>query len=262
MHVSQALRLSELSGFVTGMLSSATIMLAELKQGQGDSEGATRAAERAIAYAERNDPPSEVLWLKIYQARLWLTQGNTSAASAMYAAQNQALPLSMFYPTTIQKITQARLLLAQRKIDDSIAILTKLTTEPHNLFTVETLCLLALARQAQGDSVHALLTLEQALPLAEAENRVKVFFDLGIQMAKLLARFCEVHPEQRYAQKLLTSFPGSPNMAQTIEPLSDREFEILRLIVKWYVNALYSKLHVKTRSQAIARAHELKLFIE
>jgi ATP/maltotriose-dependent transcriptional regulator MalT len=29
--------------------------------------------------------------------------------------------------------------------------------------------------------------------------------------------------------------------------------------VKWYVNTLYAKLQVKTRAQAIARAHALRL---
>jgi len=32
--------------------------------------------------------------------------------------------------------------------------------------------------------------------------------------------------------------------------------------VKWYINTLYGKLHVKTRSQAIARTHELKLLAD
>ncbi len=29
--------------------------------------------------------------------------------------------------------------------------------------------------------------------------------------------------------------------------------------VKWYINSIYGKLHVKSRSQAIARSHELNL---
>jgi ATP/maltotriose-dependent transcriptional regulator MalT len=63
-----------------------------------------------------------------------------------------------------------------------------------------------------------------------------------------------------------------------VEPLTSRELDVLGLIVagysneeiaqeltiavstvKWYVNALYAKLHVKTRSQAIVRARELRL---
>jgi LuxR family maltose regulon positive regulatory protein len=149
------------------------------------------------------------------------------------------------------------------------------------LLNVEALGTLALARQAQGDSVHSMLTLEQALTLAEAENRVRAFLDLGYPLAKLLARFCETHPQHEYAHTLLAVFPTYSESAPPIEPLSEREVEVLRLIVagysneeiantltlamstvKWYVNTLYSKLHVKTRSQAIARVHELKLLAD
>jgi LuxR family maltose regulon positive regulatory protein len=62
------------------------------------------------------------------------------------------------------------------------------------------------------------------------------------------------------------------------EPLTEREHEILRLIaaglsnreiaaelvlalgtVKWYINQIFSKMHVSSRTQAAARARELAL---
>lgn len=67
-------------------------------------------------------------------------------------------------------------------------------------------------------------------------------------------------------------------MYQLGEPLSERELEVLRLIVagctnreiadrlviavstvKWYINAIYGKLHVESRTKAIARARELNI---
>jgi LuxR family maltose regulon positive regulatory protein len=63
-----------------------------------------------------------------------------------------------------------------------------------------------------------------------------------------------------------------------VEPLSERELEILRLIaaglanqkiaeklfvapstIKWHVGNIYGKLNVRSRTQAIARARQLKL---
>jgi LuxR family maltose regulon positive regulatory protein len=280
-HLTQAIRLSELSGLVTGMLSSATMMLAEVRQAQGDTEGAIQTAQTAIAHAERYDPSPEVEWLKTYGARLWLIQGNTSAAVDWLHTLSGDLPPSMFYPLTIKQVTRARVLLAQRKANEAIALLTPLTAQPPDLLTVEALAVLALARQSNGDSVNALLTLEQALTFGETENRVRAFLDLGYPMAKLLAHFCETHPDHTFARQLLAAFPVQPETAQPIEPLSERERDILRLIVagqsneeiaqtltlavstvKWYINALYGKLHVKTRSQAIARTHELKLLAD
>jgi len=278
-HLAEALRLAELSGLVIGMLSSATMMLAEVAQGQGDPVRALETAQAAIAYAERYDPPPEVFWLKAYQTRIWLTQSNpTAAAEWLREMQAQPLSLSMFYLNNIQRVTQTRVLLAQRKTQEAVMLLTQLIDAPRDLLTVETLALLALARQAQGDSVHALLALEQALPLAEVENRIRAFLDLGSPMAKLLIHYCEAHSEHIFARKLLSLFPAEPHAAPSIDLLSEREIEVLRLIVagysneeianslilavstvKWYVNTLYGKLHVKTRSQAIALAHELKL---
>jgi LuxR family transcriptional regulator, maltose regulon positive regulatory protein len=74
-----------------------------------------------------------------------------------------------------------------------------------------------------------------------------------------------------------TAVPG-PGMHPIGEPLREREMEVLRLIVagcsnreiadhlmiavstvKWYVNAIYGKLQVESRTKAIARARELNI---
>ncbi len=281
-HLTEAVRLSERSGFVSGTVSSGTMMLAEVRQAQGNVEAALHSAQEAIRYAEQYDPAPEVDWLKTYQARIWLCQGNLAAAVDWGRnTQYQSLPESLFYPSSIQKVTQARVLLAQRKADEAVMLLTELAAEACNLLTVETLAVLALARQAQGDNVHALLTLEQALSLAATENRVRAFLDLGNPMGRLLTSFCEAHPENVYVRQMLALFSSLPASTPAVEPLSGRELDVLRLIVagysndeiaqrltialstvKWYVNTLYSKLHVKTRSQAIARTHELRLLVD
>lgn len=103
------------------------------------------------------------------------------------------------------------------------------------------------------------------------------------------------HPSLSYIEKLLSAFddqhlPAFASSSQPsfsvsasagsslAEPLSERELEVLRLItegcpnreiadrlvlavstVKWYVNVIYGKLQVKSRTQAVARARELHL---
>jgi len=189
-------------------------------------------------------------------------------------------------------------------------LLTPLLSEAEKLdrigSVIEILTLCALAHQAQGQTDQATTTLERALSLAEPEDYVRTFVDEGEPMARLLS---QIRQERRkgqlaaargaapgYATRLLAAYeartkddgsktnkalpssvPRHPKES-LIEPLGERELEILRLIatglsnreiaaelilavstVKWYVNSLYGKLGVHSRTQAVARARELDL---
>jgi LuxR family maltose regulon positive regulatory protein len=91
---------------------------------------------------------------------------------------------------------------------------------------------------------------------------------------------------REYVSKVLSQFTAAypvalpqPTGGGLIEPLSDRELEILRLIaqglsnreiserlflalntVKGYNRIIFDKLHVQNRTEAVARARELGLF--
>src|SRR5205085_6520337 len=179
---------------------------------------------------------------------------------------------------------------------------------------IEILVLQALAHQTQGNILAALMPLERALTLAEPEGYVRIFVDEGPPMAVLLAKLHE-HSRKRpratstnvplaYIERLLallrgervqegtspaatsstssTSSPSAPTPAQPLlDPLTERELEVLRLIaaglsnreiaarlvlalstVKSYVNTIYSKLQVESRTKAVARARALHLLSE
>jgi LuxR family maltose regulon positive regulatory protein len=281
-HLARAMQIAEASGLRTGLFSSATMMQAEVLQGQGEPDRANEAAVRALAYAQQADPPEEAEWLRVYQARVWLVQGNISAAAGwLRAFVPGQLPPSRFYPPHIDTVTRARVLLAQRQYDAAITLLHTVTAAPPHLLTVEALAALALARAAQGDHVHARLVLQQALTVAEPESQLRPFIDLGAPLRRLLLQLLEAWPEERFARVVLAALPGEDAGIGAVERLSDRELDVLRLIVaglsndeiaqaltiapstvKWYVNVLYGKLHVKTRAQAIARAHALHLLAD
>ena len=86
----------------------------------------------------------------------------------------------------------------------------------------------------------------------------------------------------RYIDKILQTLKETDTQSEAsealIEPLSERELEILQLIgeglsnqqiseklfltvgtVKWHINNIYGKLGVRRRTQALARARELKV---
>jgi LuxR family transcriptional regulator, maltose regulon positive regulatory protein len=178
---------------------------------------------------------------------------------------------------------------------------------------IEILVLQALAHQSLGDIYAALIPLHLALTLAEPEGYVRMFVDEGPHMALLLleaaahgsmprqalpdypARLLEaLQPEQLSVLAVLgqeaknkarpernggESARHSTSAEQSqIEPLSQRELELLRLFktdlsgpeiarelmialstVRTHTNSIFSKLDVNNRRTAVKRAAELDL---
>lgn len=130
--------------------------------------------------------------------------------------------------------------------------------------------------------------LGEALALAEPGGFVRIFVDEGLLMAQLLTRMKNTSgmlPLQEYIHKLLAAFerqedlgPSSLLHPPLIEPLTQRELEVLQLIaqglsnqeiserlflaldtVKGHNRKIFDKLQVQRRTEAVARARELGL---
>ena len=150
---------------------------------------------------------------------------------------------------------------------------------------VETLVLQAMALHSQNKTVHAFTVLEKALSLAKPEGYVRVFVDEGPPMVALLRQAVSQSILPDYTGRLLAAFGEEPRgaaegkpISALIEPLSERELQVLRLVadglsnqeiadalilavgtVKAHVHNIYGKLGVHGRTQAIARAREQSL---
>jgi LuxR family maltose regulon positive regulatory protein len=192
----------------------------------------------------------------------------------------------------IRNIVFARFLLAKDKYDRAFHVLSRLLQSAESYGrtgSVITISILqSLAQQARGNTEQALLSLAQALLLAEPENYVRVFLDEGRPMARLLYEAAANGIAPEYAGRLLAQFPAgeeaqapAPQHQLTptlVEPLSKRELEVMQLIaagqsnaeiaqslyisvgtVKNHAKNIYSKLNVHSRAQAIARTRELGL---
>ena len=198
----------------------------------------------------------------------------------------------------------ARVLLAEGRTDEAFDSLEGLLSEARSsgmaAYEMELLVLLALASERSGETGRAMDHLKAALALAEPEGFVRVFVDEGPPMAALLRSLIQ-HPTNGgvqaspngspdgYAGTLLERFaleaPRAGNRGEApapgIEPLSDRETEVLALVadgrtnsqiagelylsvgtVKAHVHHIFGKLLVRNRSQAVARARELHLLDE
>ncbi|HSP18009.1 MAG TPA: LuxR C-terminal-related transcriptional regulator, partial [Myxococcaceae bacterium] len=144
------------------------------------------------------------------------------------------------------------------------------------------LVVLALAHQVRGDIPAALGPLERALTLAEPEGYLRTFVGEGAPMVALLETAASRGIARNYVRRLLSGVGGSGDHALArqvlIEPLSERELEVLRLLagdldgpdiaaelvvslntVRSHTKSIYAKLGVNNRRAAVTRAGELDL---
>ncbi len=178
----------------------------------------------------------------------------------------------------------ARLRLAEGRPAQAIALLESALPIAEQVnrvgLVIEYEILIALAAQALGQSEKVLSALGRALALAEPEGYVRIFVDEGRAVARLLYEAASRGIKPEYTGRLLAAFPTAgppaPKQAGLVEPLSERELEVLRLIaeglsneeaaqrlvlslptIKWHASNIYGKLGVKSRTEAVARAKAL-----
>ncbi len=247
-------------------------------------------------------PVPEVRPIAAWQTRVWIAQGRLADALSWVQEQGLSVDDDLNYLREFEHITLSRLLIARYEreqaeecVHAALALLERLRQAAaaggRAGSLIEILVLQALAHQAQGLSPLALAALEYALRLAEPEGYVRIFVDEGHPMARLLAEAGGQGIMPDYIHKLLAAFEAEPRTAAgnspafsppaaqpLVEPLSERELEVLHLLaqglsnreigerlflalptVKGHNRNIYSKLQVRRRTEAIARARELGL---
>jgi LuxR family maltose regulon positive regulatory protein len=255
----------------------------------GDVAGAEEMIQKMENIArEHHVPPWITNRMAAWQARMWLAEGKLDAASQWVQERRLAVDGEPMLLHEMQYRVLARILIAQGRLDETARLLQRLLeiaeTGGQTSRTIEILMLQALAFQAGDDTTRAMVALERALTLAEPEGFVRIFVDEGPPMARLLYKAITRGIVPGYARRLLAAFPvgkvgqADPSKTQApeselIEPLSERELEVLQLIaagltnreiaarlflalntVKVHTRNIYGKLGVSSRTQAVARA--------
>jgi LuxR family maltose regulon positive regulatory protein len=283
------LRLSEPWGHAEAVTTGYST-LAHALQTLGDERGALEAMQRAQRIAS-DLSPSYHARIRAEQAQLWLAQGNLAEASRWSQEVGLDVDDEPGFERMPEYLAFARLLLLQELPDQALTLVARLLPRLEAAgamgSAIEALVLQARAFQAQADEAQALTALERALSLAEPEGYVHTFVKEGQPMARLLRQAVARGIAADYAGKLLAELeeeteyrPHTPKppLPSTIEPLSDRELEVLRLLgsnlaireiadelyiavstVRSHVKSIYGKLDVHSRMEAVARAQELGL---
>jgi LuxR family maltose regulon positive regulatory protein len=234
------------------------------------------------------------------KVRLWLKEKKLNELESWLKESGTNIDKVPIFKTKINHTMLARVLLTLGRersdgtyLNDAFELLEKLFGLAENngwgSKVIETLLLKALYFQACGDMDQAITTLEKALALAEPEGFIRIFVDEGPPMAHLLYEALNRGIAPEYVQRLLAAFPAAEpketastktqvDQSELIEPLSEREIEVLQLIaegltnqeicsrlyvalntVKTHTRNIYAKLGAHTRTQAVARGRAFGL---
>jgi LuxR family transcriptional regulator, maltose regulon positive regulatory protein len=286
---------------VTWPLATGLAVLARIRYAQGDAAGALETMSEAgqVELSPQvitllNPVPSQ-------RARLLLAHGDVHAAAQWTAAADLSPDDEPDYPREPAYLVLARVLLAQNHPGPALALLRRLleaaVSQGRTGSIIEIQALRALALASCGDHASALGALTEALTFGCGPGYVRVIADEGAPMRALLAQLPDARPDQRHGARrvdpgYLASLLRGCGQADAvplrrraaaappglIEPLTDRELEVLRLIaagksnqriahdlvvaldtVKKHVTHLLGKLGAANRTEAVARARELGL---
>jgi LuxR family maltose regulon positive regulatory protein len=285
-HLIQGLELSRQLGPTSGAMQAA-FTLARIQHLMGETEVALATAAGARRSASALNLPLADALVAAYEADFRLALGDVGAAARWADAAGLSPADTPVFVREAEYVTYARLLLAQDRPAEARTLLANLESYARNgglqrsLITIGVLQ--ARAQQALGQKAQALASLEGAVRLAAPEGYRRAFLDEGPAVLALLPGVRHLAPA--FVDSLLGGLQPEPSHGRPasvqqplIEPLSERELEVLRLVadglsnreiadrlfvsvgtVKTHVHNILGKLGVEGRPRAIARARELDL---
>ncbi|MGV6817583.1 MAG: LuxR C-terminal-related transcriptional regulator [Thiotrichales bacterium] len=268
------------------------IAMALIRQAQGNFEDAEALLDEARDL-QVDSPAPDARPVAAWKARLDLVQGHTEQALSWSQARGLSFLDELNFMQEFEHLTFARVQLQEaktsgdhKKLEALIEFLERLEIEAEqggrNGSVIESLLLKALAWHALKNTGQADAALAQALQRAEPEGVVQPFIEVRDTLKPLLTGLPAKNKSQTFVRQILETRSTAPQPsapAQTlIEPLSDRELEVLKYLaselngpeiasqlfvslntLRTHTKNIYAKLAVNNRRAAVRRAGELGL---
>ena len=270
------------------------VALSRVRRARGDTEGALESAHEAERLARDSNSPEAICEAILWRARLHLITAADPGALASDPELASDVCGASALTRESERLHRVRLLIATEDYDGALQLIDKSRTpDEFGGKQLEILALRAMSLWARGEKIRAIDVLGRALALGEAEGYVRTLVDEGPAMAALLSEALGTRQRggfttpdavsAHYLRKLLAASEGEasgsvPPAEGLLEPLSERELEVLQLIaagktnrqvatelfvsvgtVKTHVNNIYRKLDIHSRTQAVAKARALDL---
>ena len=224
----------------------------------------------------------------------WLATGNLNAAVQWVKERGLSIDDKIDNLRELEYLALAHILIAQKQLDDADRLSQRLIENAKagdRVFVmIEMRLCRALLFKTKEDTAAALKELKLALSLAEPGGLISIFVSKGKPVADLLQEIAAVKKDDHddtkagfsltYLKKIVLAFKASmsPKIEGLMDPMSERELEVLHLIaaglsnkdiaeklfislntVKTHTKNINSKLNVNSRTKAVARAKELEL---
>ena len=231
----------------TGAAIDSLAGLALAYQSLGQADNARATMNLLLEFARETNDPVYITIARSCQARLSLLRGDLiSAMSWLQTADLTTDAGIMFYWLEVPRVTQCRVLIAQgssaslQEAVEKLRIYQQANESEHNSRQlIDILLLQCLAYQKMARADESQDALERAITLAEPGGWIRPFVEPGPELVQMLTKLVNQQGATKYIHKILEAFETEedsdvsisvPPSSQLIEPLTNREFEILALL--------------------------------
>lgn len=223
-------------------------------------------------------------WSGIVNAEVALAEGRPDSAISILTSVDAVTGVGRPRPHAQRVVTIARAHLVANRPHQCLAVLAPLLTERSEDHgpAAEVWLLAALAHDRLREDAQAQAALGHSVEVAAPEGIVRPYLVNGERVLPLLRTFLRTtDANARFVQQLVARLgdaPSVPDVADALEPLTNREQSVLLLLptmmsnaeiaeelhvsvntVKVHLKGIYRKLGVASRRQAVVRARALGL---